>query len=470
MNTYKGKTLALLGTGSLQAYLFRDNKMKHNVRASRLVADALTDEFRGCRQIYAGGGHRALLFDNDVQARDAIRAWKLCFLDRAPGLPLVAACEEVRSSLKDAFREAVNRLAAAAGRAGGEVLRPALPVVRECPVTGMAATHRLKLGREVAYVSHESIAKREHGGRKPDDTPYPGWEWPEDLNHMGTPEGASQLLLAHPDIDGAGRLFDPEHLPDADDAFAAEINRRSHLLKAALSQTMAELKAEIARRAPGFQKDGLVKLDGNQFPFLPLVQEADEATFLVPAKIGFDAVLRFLTIMKDKLEQSFPNGGLSASAGVLVMPRGFPFSRAYDMVAALCSSAKRKRRQDNSHEPHLDFHVIAEGATGDIGQIRAQAYRTPLCDKRPYSIEAFQQDVIAPWRHFTTHWPRSRCKGLLQAIAESEDKARAVQRLYSDQGYKAPRPDPYELFDALELLDFLHPWKEEDRNHAAPSN
>ena len=476
----KQKTLVLLGMGSLQSYLFRDNKQKHSARASRLVEKAIDwDGFSAGDQIYKGGGHRALLFESRPAARAAVERWMLTFLETAPGMALVAAEAAVVSTLHSAYSEAVQAFKKAEERAPAASLRPALPVVRECPITGQASSHFLEASS--SYISEEAFAKRQATtGPGTRETRFPlidgqRWEWAESLDKLGTPSGSSQLILAHPDLNGAGELFAPENLPQSDEAFRRELKNRSEALKTGLTSTMRLLMEQIHKRLDTFQEQGLIQVVGKQFPFLPLIAEADETTFLLPAKIGFGAVTFFLeTIaaqlqqqegLKDWLEQN-KDKKLTASAGTLIMPRGFAFSRAYSMVNDLCSSAKRKRHADRSQESYIDFHLIAEGATGDIDTMRETTYRGNLCANRPYSLTELKKNVYQPWQYFTANWPRSRSKGLLQAIAQGEDKARAVMRLYDAQGYRTPRPDPSELFDPLELLDFLHTWKTETTTEA----
>jgi hypothetical protein len=468
---YKGQGLALFGTGSLQPYLFRDNKMKHNRHASVLVADALAAAAAQHKEgtIYTGGGHSTVLFPDRETAERAIREWSLKHLREMPGMPLVAACTVVEGSLKPAYEEACRKFARAGNRAPLTPFRPAMPVVRECTITGQAATHAVRIDGVRSYVSHEASVKRKARERNREDygvVDGKRWAWAEDLNSLGTPVGASQLLLAHPDLNGAGKVFAEENLPDEDEAFLEALRERSNALTIALRDTMRSLVQEIASRAEQWNDQRRLKLKENrsgvrQFPFLPLVAEADEATFIVPARIGFGAVEFFLRTIEQKANANLRAAGwnepINACAGVLVMPRSFPFSRAYDLVTALCSNAKRKRRDDQSEESYLDFHVIMEGATGDIEHARRESYTVAkLCKERPYALSRYRE-LCEQWRAFR-RWPRSRAKNLLQEIAKGADHAQVCQSLHRTQGYEMPGSDPMKMFDALELLDFLYPW------------
>src|ERR1051326_3781307 len=99
--------LTLLGTASIQQYLFRTNRLKENLGASWLVADALNRwdrepwRQRYEQKIFIGGRTAALIFKNGQVARRAVEDWSLNLYRNdpnkerlgaeAPGLRVLAA-------------------------------------------------------------------------------------------------------------------------------------------------------------------------------------------------------------------------------------------------------------------------------------------------------------------------------------------------------------------------------------------
>ena len=155
----KGQWITLIGTGSIQEYVFGTNRLKENAGASELVAQAL-DYWKGKGEIFVGGGNAALLFQDEPKLIAAIESWSREMLEKAPNLRLLAAHAQIGESFRDAYHDAKRILLDSenAPPFGAELGQ--LPVVRECASTGRAANIE---GKNHSWLSVESLRKQEAG-------------------------------------------------------------------------------------------------------------------------------------------------------------------------------------------------------------------------------------------------------------------------------------------------------------------
>jgi hypothetical protein len=223
--------LTLLGTASIQSYIFRSNKLKENVGASFLILDALEagkdstqglvarlrktknttdqplivddeawklylDDPKTTAQVaaqakkknthveilYTGGGNAALRFCDLETAKRAIQQWSRALLQEAPGLRVSAAHEEIAPSqggLQGAYQRALGKLAIQEDGLPFGALYQAQPLFRTCVSTGMAAHE---------YEGEEALSAEAHSKRsvvkdkKGDGAARKRWE--EDFAHL----------------------------------------------------------------------------------------------------------------------------------------------------------------------------------------------------------------------------------------------------------------------------------------------
>ena len=164
------RCLTLIGTASLQRYVFASNRLRENVGASGLVQAPLLcwkERFATVEPkrmnagwIYVGGGNAALLFDSKPDAINAIRDWSRSLLTVAPGLRVVVAHEELSDGdLAARYEAALKELARNKNSPPFGAPVGALPVVRTCPSTGLAASKYSK--NSDSWLSAEAAAKNE---------------------------------------------------------------------------------------------------------------------------------------------------------------------------------------------------------------------------------------------------------------------------------------------------------------------
>ena len=509
--------LTLLGTASIQDYVFRSNRLRENLGGSGLVGWAMhswqeSDRARklllqsGGEVLYVGGGNAALRFPSKAHAQDAIRQWSCRMLKCAPGLRLIAAHnDEYREGeLAEAFEKAQHRLTDAENRAPLGLEPGALPVIRPCPSTGLAASEKAAVIRgpdepvepvtdeeeveddpraedypAAVWLSAEAQAKRDHfwqhvrrrfskryAAALRDDRNQRHYRFPSDLNQLGTTSGASQIALVHADGNSIGALLRnliERHREIRNDAeFLKELHTLSNDISSIAHQAFADLIAELVRALPDFEAAETVALchskkDGKPLlPMRPIVDEGDDLTFVCHGKLGLALAVRYLQLF----ERNGVVRGLTASAGIVVMPQKLPFAQAYALTEDLCSSAKRACRKSSAPGSWIDFHLQMEGRTGSLETFRNKQYprwSDMKLPARPFGVTGPDGNS---WRQFEDawcqladgdKWPRSKAKRLFEAYSAGP---REVESL---MGHFQPSIKPI-VFDALEFLDFHLKW------------
>ena len=162
---YTGQCIVVFGAASLQGYIFQSNRLKENIGASYLAAHWLgkglvnatqadtslweiyeknpwTDQLENpvvkdkkVNLIYIGGGNAALLCQSQGIAKKAVTTWSRKVLKHAQGLRVVVGYGIVKSSLAEAYREALNDLERCEEAPPFGSALYSLPVVRTCDTT-----------------------------------------------------------------------------------------------------------------------------------------------------------------------------------------------------------------------------------------------------------------------------------------------------------------------------------------------
>jgi hypothetical protein len=519
------ETITLLSTASIQDYIFRSNRLKENIGASWIVKNAIEQYPQGGRVLYVGGGNAALLFDSKPLAIQAVQAWSRKLVEDYPGLRVVVAHEE-RGKRDHGYEPLAHTMTRARAALMQAENRPpfgcelgALPVVRECASTGLAASH----WQDESWLSTEAASKRmaaEQANHEITDR-YQNvlgkkFAFPVELDKLGTEKGASQIAIIHADGDGIGKLVreqtqsieDDNHyktkLSDVSNAISQIANDALEKTLQDLVQALAALKEQGLTLAKCDLKDKHAGGAEFWFPLRPIVSGGDDLTFVCHGKLGMALASRYLRHFQTESgsRQVVLGQKLSVSAGVLIMPQKFPFARGYRLAEELTASAKQMRKLQAGRDPAswLDFQILLEGSPGSLTRLRAGSRFKDANDeicllRRPYQVGDHPTNS---WYEFEQiwqecrQWPRSRAKRLLESLVRgrAETKNLLAQFRARDIGLNRPGPsgdsfvetciggDSKALhkahtsayFDPLEALDFHVAWPEAsgpgDKSHA----
>jgi hypothetical protein len=529
------KVVVVAGVQSRQHYMTVNNRLRQSVGASRLMELAIGDLKRfGGLELYTGGGNAAIVYDDEDEARKCVRKWSREWLERAPDIRLVAGMATVDKCLRDAWVIARRQRLPEYEEGGAYGCELGyLPLTLNCPDTGRAAQVYNRDRRR--WLSAEASIKDDTGRSFNDDLNNgrvePGsleeklylrvlqrdqFQFALDLEHLGLQLGARHIAIVHCDGNDMRTLFgelDDESGPqypvyEDDELFAGRVREISEGARDASQEALLQTFEGIGGRTQGWiDADKLERIEqpGTGIPFFParlLVTSGDDANWICAARLGLGSAVEYCRNFE---RTSLRYGGMrrTACAGVVIVPAGFPYRRAYELASELCASAKAARKNVAEWLPYsfIDFHVITEGSSSDLKEIRRLAYRghvipsrklepeVPHLHNRPLRIDPAVPPGAPPgshetWSAFHAHWQyfqkywgraRSRVKRLLEETAASYDRGKECADLFLSQDYKLP-PDcrkPEECFDALELYDFYLPWdtlvvnNEEEDAHAA---
>ncbi len=245
--------LIIVDTAQIQSYVFNSNRLRENIGASHLVAqatdswakeavqytakkhnivaDGRLDDTKSIENpadnldaevLYAGGGNFVVLFRDDSKAKDFIRTLSRKVLTDAPNLQLVVAQrqfnwkESLRQTLKDTFKQLAEE------KRSRILSAPllGLGVTKMCRSTGWPATGWVKkIGDDPERpASSEILAKLrvvDRDGKKLSEAdrrltsilPCPeGYDYPAQLDHLGGTKGEHNFIaVVHADGNGMGQ-------------------------------------------------------------------------------------------------------------------------------------------------------------------------------------------------------------------------------------------------------------------------
>jgi len=426
--------LLMIDITRIQSYVFNSNRLRDNIGASHLAAQAVTTAFPGSlldaaltdvkgasRIVYAGGGNAMLLLPDGPALRQVVAALSRASLRVAPGLTLAYGWAELEGDGADAFT-AANRRAFARLDEHKRALQPPLPlsglgVTAQCAATRLPAvgmTRPIGETERPVLAAAEVLAKEDVWRAAHDQLlrtqPLDGdpamagrsyrLDYPTDFDNLGRSEGeASYIAVVHADGNGMGKRIEAllaRGYATIDDCVAALSDFSSTVqaaMQAALNAVITRLHRSIevdpelgqlvVRAAPGAtttvrlkqaQRAGkLSRQDAPYFlPLRPLIAAGDEVTFVCDGRLGLELAVTYLeTFGRHKDSDGEP---FSACAGVTILNAHYPFAQAYALSEELCAEAKRYRRRIGAKGACLDWHISATGLGGTIEHIRRREY------------------------------------------------------------------------------------------------
>jgi len=497
------KAIVVAGVQSRQLYLTTNNRLRQAIGASQLMDDAIRDlPNYGGRPVYVGGGNAAVIYDAQDLARKALGEWSLKWLEKAPGIRLVAGLQEADAKgwARNWQCARMEKLFAVEERGafGCELL--ALSVTAYCPDTGLAAQrydhyHRTWKSSEAFEKQEQSKRDRLHKAPETElekllhaEIVSTGYRFPDDLAELGMPDSSRQIAIVHCDGNGMGELFEDivrelGESPSEDD-FVGRVGRHSAACSEATNKALVNTFRDMRDRIEAWREAKVLKPRArgadNFFPARLLVSAGDDATWICAGRLGIGSAIRFCRHFEAATARILGKPR-TACAGVAIVPLGFPFRRAYEIAADLCDNAKMARKKEGRNEGPadqslVDIHAMTEGLTGEITDVRERYYRacifrdpgpnTHADSHRPLNLS---DDSLNSWNHFERTWralqsgeqpwPRSRIKRLLEELSLSQERGQECAELFKSQAY--PLPEKVEnCFDVLELFDFHVEWPE----------
>ena len=447
--------LIVVDTTGIQPYIFGSNRLRENIGASHLVAQAtgrwaldIVREWRSnvladgqledkrqiesgeidAEVVYSGGGNFVVLFgDNcDGLAQSFARKLSRRVLTEAPGLQIVMANREFgwNEPLAVALPLALQDLKIRKNSRSLTLPMAGLGVTVPCQSTGLPAVRISDtIGGDAGYpISAEIEAKLEQAGAAGDRLremlPLSSeYCYPSEFDHLGRSRSDfSYIAVVHADGNGIGKrikgLGDSHQTASGNREFIRQIRRFSGAIEtASLGALKGSLDALIGRIIDGqvthgrekLMKFGLTEVAGSseiRLPFRPIVFGGDDLTFVCDGRLGLSLTIEYLKLF-NQLTENLPDGGgaATASAGVAIVKSHYPFARAYRLAEELCHSAKSYKPESEYAGTRLDWHFATGGLFGGINEIRDREYAAAAgtLTLRPLTLQENPYDQLRSW-------------------------------------------------------------------------
>ncbi len=409
--------LLIVDTVGIQPYIFGSNRLRENIGASHLVAqatgewaldalpaphnvkDVTTGEIDDNKHIeranlaaevlYAAGGNVVALFRDASGAKDFTRKLSRRVITDAPNLQLVVVQKAFvwsGASLSVAVKELFEDLASQKRCRVQAAPLLGLGVTVACRSTGLPAVRFTdSIGGDPGYPASEEIhakisAATDRGGNPSEADerlqrhlpPPQGYDYPKQFDDLGGTRGRQNYLaVVHADGNSMGqRIIDignvfQEQAQNRD--YVATLRKLSQAVEqaaqAALKGTLDKLASRIEDGSlphPSLE-DLFVTLAKDEkemllLPFRPIVFGGDDVTFVCDGRLGLSLAASYIGLFQEETQKRPDCRGLiTASAGIAIVKTHYPFAQAYELADQLCRSAKNYRREAKySPGKHMD--------------------------------------------------------------------------------------------------------------------
>ena len=525
--------LTFVDTLGIQSFVFASNRLRDVVGGSGLVHQATSrqgwvDELGYKARVIVGAGGNLLLRFNDLeQAREFAAQYSRKMLDEAPGLDVALVHHEYTD----------GQLAKAIQEIQVKIENHKLERCPSVPLLGLGVTATCRETRQPAVdldVEGAPIADSVDMRRKANDqdqTRWPkflpcdyqqfrkgkgGWvelAFPVELDDLGRSRGDTSLMgVVHIDGNGIGQKLknwlDKQVENRSDDTTVLnQYQALSENLDGLAERVFETLVDRVVAAIDWDDRQGYVlqstllrqrfalrcKQDTDRLqlflPIRPILLGGDDLTFVCDGRLALDLAATALTEFEQ--DSLGPLRQVRACAGVALVKTHTPFARAYHLAESLCTSAKRRLRDNKWTDwSALDWHIGLSSPTETLAALRHRQYggeKLPwtcrpylLCQYAPSQSEPdwnwLARDVLGTNdKGFQTSDPektpnwqahRSKLKTLREIVREGENEVRNTLEAWQVAHPKLALPDrmrdgfigPHSpLLDALELLDIHFP-------------
>ncbi|HIY02974.1 MAG TPA: hypothetical protein IAA26_14210 [Candidatus Blautia faecipullorum] len=495
--------MAMYDVRGIQDYIFKTNYAKEIIGASYLVDSIIINGLREyiktlepgeqCRYMldwehddasafqsheeilmqvmFIGGGNSYVLFRDKETAHRVNRYLGRYILEHTYSLNLaVAMLKKGDSYAKDYqnINKEMQRI-----KAKMPEVRPvgALPFMDRDSITGFPlCKERKEHGEEHIYCT-EAALKRDAFLKR--ETVYAEASGKKDnaekiFDNMVTEKGEnSSLAICHIDGNSMGIRIQKrmQNIESYEEAIPV-MREISMQIAKSFRETFDEMCVRMDELSPKIKQ-------GVQL-YRELIVAGDDITFICNAGLAIEAIQYFLQRISEK--------GYSACAGISYFNSHFPFSDAYQVAEACCSSAKKRAKKpqhrgtDGAIGCYLDFQICTNVRAAELSSYRDKHY---LVDgehiiARPYYVPSEMEgedgkelnrkneknniEHLKKWlKNFANEKfiARNRAKKLRNTIPEGLREIEAYLFFLKSRDVRLENPkEQYRYwYDALELLD-----------------
>ena len=398
------EVLVMYDIREIQNFIFRTNKVKDIVGASRLVDGILEKGLTECRKalgfageemeiLMIGGGNAVAIFQKGELAKKMNRMLGRWILEQTYSLQLaIAVVEKTDHYMKD-YRRLQEEKTKVKARMPKVHMMGALPIMKGENQTGLPLSETITVNGKKIPVSKEVCLKRkalENDLQKEQEKQI---QFDSLVDEKGRD---SMLALVHIDGNSMGQKIG-QLMEGIDDYQVAkeQMKQISHNINQSFQEAYDFMKQQLLIWAE--QTEGESK---GRIYLRKIIGAGDDVTFVCQGRLALSLVLAYVKGLEGKVLYE-ENGireeekyGFSVCAGIAYMNSHFPFSEAYKVAEECCHNAK-KRAKEEQHKVDgkignwVDFQICKSIHTTDFEKDRKKQYQ--LADgtyllKRPYYI------------------------------------------------------------------------------------
>lgn len=500
----KEYVLAMYDIRGKQEFIFRTNRIKEIVGASKVIEDIFTDylfrkstilhnsripfTWEGFQEhlnegfvgevVYEGGGNFILLYKNEEEYKKATFEFTKEVKKKIGSLRVLGACVPVDSSLND-YKSDEKRLYAEHARLEASETNigmwQSIPVVQVDRRTSFPLTEVWKEEWGICpdkggKVSKDSAVKykkycEEYPKQHLEENQTAGDEFGEKIFDNIVTEKGKESLLAVVYIDGNNMGQQVQDCLEGKKTYeecVAELRKfSSDIQKNYVDEPLARINEKLGEKYGDNKKHRYV------------VYAGDEINFICNARDAYKLALEHLSNLPQ---------GCSACAGIAIFNSHSPYSDAYRIAEECCETGKKLMKEKGySSTSFIDFHYC-QGATGSsLESIRKR--ETDSVISKPWLIKFDETvdksisdnipkaDDVEELSRFLKMLGRSNVKGLLAPALTGdnefemeimrikahmkEPERKAAFKIYDDicEKYKGEMKIRYLLYDMIITFD-----------------
>lgn len=464
----------LMEVGKKQSYIFKSNRLKHNIGASMIIKNITEDmpyeklkKYNGVA-IINGGGKGLYKFEKEDEAKMFVKEISMHVLENYSGVELYFVTRNIDLPKDDALNK-IDELYVSLGKKKAKkehlVNQVSLGIEKKCSSTGLPAVGYDKDGA----VSQECKAKEEYYDKNIENYfAESGVKFSNDLNRF-IDDKKSYIAIVHIDGNSMGNKFIKLN------NYYKGLNESGGNFNSNYIKALSKLSNDInCAYNNAFKKVIKESVRNGESTIRPVILAGDDVTFISTAKDAIRLTKIFIDeIRKISILIGDEKVGLNASAGIAFVKSKYPFSIAYDRAEELTSNCKRELKMKDVDASMIDWHIIQGDSDKCISEIRKEHYTANglRLNLRPIYIgkeELNSYDVFKEALEMvkSDNISRSKWKKLRGELVKGDEATKRYLQYYGlDEvlenklgGYSLKngiRNNTAVFFDAIEIMDIV---------------
>ncbi len=498
--------LAMYDVRGIQSYIFKTNKVREIMGASFIVRDIIMDGIKKwiskkdpskylcdwqnsdtCRfledekiemeVLFIGGGNAYVLYRNKELCKEANRYLARYVLDQTYSLNLAVAYVEKSDSYMHDYQAIQDKMREIKATMPSTKPMGVFPFMAWDSVTGQPLSQKQTYRDGTCeWQCTESYLKTERAKHENIEK--------AEFDTMVTEKGDSSFLtLVH--IDGNNMGMRIRAMVEKKDTYQEAVSTMRKL-SSNISNGFKECYEVMEEKAQQWAEKELFNKEEKKTLLRKIVLAGDDITFVCNAKIALSLVQTFLKETVHHYLDEEKKYAFSACAGMAYFNSHYPFSDAYEVAEACCSSAKAQAKKPKHQAEkmigcYLDYQICTHISSIHLSDYRKKHYvdvNGKNILNRPYYVpvdhfeqlnEVNKERSIERFLNVLTFFTnseniaRSKAKNLRNAYAFGDDEVEQYKHFLRSRNIQLPDENEKCWYDALEMMDLIL-LEEDDEN------